>query len=41
MPRPNILFLFTDEQRADTLAAYGNDRENWHAAPSSPGSANP
>ncbi len=26
MPRPNVLFLFTDEQRADTLAAYGNDR---------------
>ena len=22
----NLLFLFTDEQRADTLAAYGNDR---------------
>jgi len=26
MPRPNLLFLFTDEQRADTLAAYGNRR---------------
>ena len=26
MNRPNLLFLFTDEQRADTLAAYGNDR---------------
>lgn len=24
MPRPNLLFIFTDEQRADTLAAYGN-----------------
>lgn len=24
--RPNLLFLFTDEQRADSLAAYGNDR---------------
>lgn len=24
--RPNLLFLWTDEQRADTLAAYGNDR---------------
>jgi arylsulfatase A-like enzyme len=23
---PNLLFLFTDEQRADTLAAYGNSR---------------
>jgi len=23
---PNLLFLFTDEQRADTMAAYGNDR---------------
>ncbi|MBU7005046.1 MAG: sulfatase-like hydrolase/transferase, partial [Theionarchaea archaeon] len=23
---PNLLFLFTDEQRADTLSAYGNDR---------------
>ena len=22
--RPNLLFIFTDEQRADTLAAYGN-----------------
>ena len=26
MPRPNLLFLFTDEQRADTMAAYGNHR---------------
>ncbi len=26
MDRPNLLFLFTDEQRADTLAAYGNRR---------------
>ena len=26
MPKPNLLFLFTDEQRADTLAAYGNRR---------------
>jgi len=26
MPRPNLLFLFTDEQRADTMAAYGNRR---------------
>ncbi|HEY9077693.1 MAG TPA: sulfatase-like hydrolase/transferase [Anaerolineaceae bacterium] len=24
MPLPNLLFIFTDEQRADTLAAYGN-----------------
>jgi arylsulfatase A-like enzyme len=24
--KPNLLFLWTDEQRADTLAAYGNDR---------------
>ncbi|MBN1808081.1 MAG: sulfatase-like hydrolase/transferase [Planctomycetes bacterium] len=24
MPAPNILFIFTDEQRSDTLAAYGN-----------------
>ena len=24
MPRPNLLFIFTDEQRADTMAAYGN-----------------
>ncbi len=24
MSQPNLLFLFTDEQRADTLAAYGN-----------------
>ena len=26
MPGPNLLFLFTDEQRADTMAAYGNER---------------
>ncbi|MFW6158042.1 MAG: sulfatase [Planctomycetota bacterium] len=26
MPSPNLLFLFTDEQRADTMAAYGNTR---------------
>ena len=26
MPKPNLLFLFTDEQRADTMAAYGNER---------------
>ncbi len=26
MPRPNLLFLFTDEQRFDTLGAYGNRR---------------
>ena len=24
MSRPNLLFIFTDEQRADTMAAYGN-----------------
>ena len=24
MPRPNLLFIYTDEQRADTMAAYGN-----------------
>jgi hypothetical protein len=23
---PNLLFLWTDEQRADTMAAYGNTR---------------
>jgi len=26
MPTPNLLFLFTDEQRYDTMAAYGNSR---------------
>jgi arylsulfatase A-like enzyme len=26
MSQPNLLFIFTDEQRADTLAAYGNDK---------------
>jgi hypothetical protein len=25
MPRPNLLFLYTDEQAARTMAAYGND----------------
>jgi arylsulfatase A-like enzyme len=24
MTKPNLLFIFTDEQRADTMAAYGN-----------------
>ena len=28
--RPNILFILTDQQRRDTLAAYGND---WIEAP--------
>jgi arylsulfatase A-like enzyme len=26
LPQPNLLFLYTDEQRFDTLAAYGNRR---------------
>jgi arylsulfatase A-like enzyme len=26
MPPPNLLFLYTDEQRFDTLAAYGNQQ---------------
>jgi arylsulfatase A-like enzyme len=26
MRPPNLLFIYTDEQRADTLACYGNDR---------------
>ena len=26
MSQPNLLFIFTDEQRYNTLAAYGNDR---------------
>ena len=26
MSRPNLLFLFTDEQRFDTMAAYGNEQ---------------
>jgi arylsulfatase A-like enzyme len=26
MPQPNLLFIFTDEQRYDTFAAYGNTR---------------
>ena len=25
MEPPNLLFIYTDQQRADTLAAYGND----------------
>ncbi len=25
MSRPNLLFIFTDQQRADTMSAYGND----------------
>ncbi len=25
MPRPNLLFIFTDEQRQDTLRVYGNE----------------
>ena len=25
MPKPNLLYIFTDQQRADTLACYGND----------------
>ncbi|MCP5113719.1 MAG: hypothetical protein GY953_23030, partial [bacterium] len=24
--KPNLLFVWTDEQRADTMAAYGNKR---------------
>ncbi len=24
--KPNLLFIWTDEQRADTLAAYGNGK---------------
>ena len=28
MQNPNLLFLFTDEQRADTLSAYGNRKIN-------------
>jgi len=23
--RPNLVYIFTDQQRADTMAAYGND----------------
>ncbi|MHC4871634.1 MAG: sulfatase-like hydrolase/transferase [Planctomycetota bacterium] len=26
MPKPNILFIYTDEQAMKTLAAYGNDQ---------------
>jgi len=26
MPKPNLLFIFTDQQRADTLRCYGNDQ---------------
>ena len=26
MKKPNLLFIFTDQQRADTMAAYGNNR---------------
>jgi arylsulfatase A-like enzyme len=26
MPQPNLLFIFTDQQRADTMSAYGNER---------------
>ncbi|MCF7853666.1 MAG: hypothetical protein K9N51_02620 [Candidatus Pacebacteria bacterium] len=26
MKQPNVLFLYTDEQRFDTLAAYGNEQ---------------
>ena len=26
MPRPNLLFIYTDQQAYNTLAAYGNDR---------------
>ena len=26
MPKSNLLFIFTDEQRADTMAAYGNQQ---------------
>ena len=25
-PRPNVLFLFSDDQRADTIAALGNSQ---------------
>ncbi len=25
MARPNLLYLFTDQQRRDTLSCYGND----------------
>ena len=26
MPRPNVLFILTDQQRVDTLSCYGNDQ---------------
>ena len=26
MMKPNLLYIFTDQQRLDTLACYGNDR---------------
>ena len=26
MPKPNLVFIFTDEQRLDTMRAYGNER---------------
>jgi len=26
MPKPNLVFFLTDQQRADTMACYGNDR---------------
>ena len=25
MAQPNLLFIYTDQQRSDSLAAYGND----------------
>ena len=31
MPRPNLLFIFTDEQRLDSMACYGNP---WIETPS-------
>jgi arylsulfatase A-like enzyme len=27
--KPNILFLFADDQRADTIAAHGNPHIQW------------
>ena len=26
MKHPNLLYIFTDQQRADTMRCYGNDR---------------
>ena len=26
MKKPNLLFIFTDQQRADTMSCYGNDQ---------------